>query len=61
MTNVLSRRACLQGIGVSLALPLLETMAAEPGKGQANKPPVRLGFMFMPHGVIFDQFSSAAA
>ena len=58
----ISRRACLKGLGVSLALPLLETMGwAEPGKGQAVKPPVRLGFMYMPHGVIMDQFWPATA
>ena len=53
----IDRRTCLQGLGVALALPLLETMGwAEPGQGKPNKPPVRLGFMYMPHGVIMDQF-----
>ncbi len=53
----LSRRACLKGIGASLALPLLETMGwADSRKMKAVKPPVRLGFMYMPHGVIMDQF-----
>lgn len=62
MTNrVLSRRACLQGIGITLALPLLETMAGESNEGKTNKPPVRLGFMYMPHGVIMDQFWPADA
>ena len=51
------RRACLKGLGVSLALPLLETMGwADAPAGKAYKPPVRLGFMYMPHGVIMDQF-----
>ncbi len=31
-----------------------------PGKGKAVKPPVRLGFMYMPHGVIMDQFWPAS-
>ena len=54
---LISRRACLKGIGASLALPFLESMVwAVPGKGKAYKPPVRLGFMYMPHGVIMDQF-----
>mgnify|MGYP007115134586 CR=1 FL=1 len=36
---------------------MLETMGwAESGKAKAYKPPVRLGFMYMPHGVIMDQF-----
>lgn len=53
----LSRRACLKGLGASLALPLLETMGwADSVKNKAVKPPVRLGFMYMPHGVIVDQF-----
>ncbi|WP_254508782.1 DUF1552 domain-containing protein [Anatilimnocola floriformis] len=59
--NILSRRACLQGMGLSLALPLLETMAAESGDSKSHKPPVRLGFMYMPHGVIMDQFWPADA
>jgi len=29
---------------------------ADTVKGKAYKPPVRLGFMYMPHGVIMDQF-----
>src|SRR5690349_8085229 len=54
---LISRRACLKGIGASLALPLLESMGwAELIKGKLYKPPVRLGFMYMPHGVIMDQF-----
>ncbi|MCB1225260.1 MAG: DUF1552 domain-containing protein [Verrucomicrobiales bacterium] len=54
----LNRRACLKGLGASLGLPLLETMGwADAVKGRAAyKPPVRLGFMYMPHGVIMDQF-----
>src|SRR6188768_1481337 len=57
----INRRTCLQGLGAALALPLLETMAAEPNAGKAYKPPVRLGFMYMPHGVIMDQFWPADA
>ena len=55
---LIDRRTCLRGLGVSLGLPLLETMGwAETIKGdKAYRPPVRLGFMYMPHGVIMDQF-----
>jgi hypothetical protein len=57
-TNFLiDRRTCLKGIGASLALPLLQTMGwADSTQGKPFKPPVRLGFMYMPHGVIMDQF-----
>ena len=62
-TNFLmNRRTCLKGIGATLALPLLDTMGwAEVIQGKAHKPPVRLGFMYMPHGVIMDQFWPADA
>src|SRR4051812_46077971 len=54
---LINRRTCLKGIGATLALPLLESMGwTEPGQGKPNKPPIRLGFMYMPHGVIMDQF-----
>jgi hypothetical protein len=58
----INRRTCLQGMGVSLALPLFEVMGrADTLQGQAQKPPVRLAFMYMPHGVIMDQFWPADA
>ena len=54
---LIDRRFCLTGLAASLALPLLETMGwAESDKLATSKPPVRLGFMYMPHGVIMDQF-----
>jgi hypothetical protein len=53
----ISRRACVKGLGVSLALPLMDSMGwADTPKGGAAKLPVRLGFMYMPHGVIMDEF-----
>lgn len=59
---LIDRRACLKGLGVSLALPLMDAMGwADTANGKAYKPPVRLGFMYMPHGVIMDQFWPADA
>jgi hypothetical protein len=59
---LINRRSCLKGLGVTLALPLLEAMGwAELTKEKAVKPPVRIGFMYMPHGVIMDQFWPASA
>src|SRR3954454_25145741 len=57
---MIDRRTCLKGLGASLALPLLEVMGSTT-QGKAYKPPVRLGFMYMPHGVIMDQFWPADA
>ena len=60
--HLITRRACLRGIGATLALPFFESMGwAEAVKGKLAKPPVRLGFMYMPHGVIMDQFWPASA
>ena len=54
---LISRRACLRGLGVALTLPLMEAMGwADQPKGAIYKPPVRLGFMYMPHGVIMERF-----
>src|SRR5688572_32868933 len=53
----IDRRTCLKGLGVSLALPLMESIGwADTAKGKTSKPPVRLGFMYMPRGVIMDRF-----
>ncbi|GAA4462364.1 DUF1552 domain-containing protein [Novipirellula rosea] len=54
------RRTLLKGAGVSLALPLMESLGwnspSWAAGGSVAKPPVRLGFMYMPHGVIMDEF-----
>lgn len=58
---LIDRRTCLKGIGASLALPLLDSMGwADLPAEKRPKPPVRLGFMYMPHGVIMDQFWPAS-
>lgn len=52
---LLDRRTLLKGAGVSLALPFMDSLSRAAG-GNSAKPPVRLGFMYMPHGVIMDEF-----
>jgi hypothetical protein len=49
-----SRRAMLQGLGASLALPLLDAMipAMAATRLTAAKPAVRLGFVYVPNGII---------
>lgn len=61
--NLIDRRTCLKGMGVALGLPLLDSMGwAETIKnGKTPKPPIRLGFMYMPHGVIMDRFWPTSA
>jgi len=58
--NVIDRRTVLRGVGAALALPLLDAMGWA-DTVEAYKPPVRLGFMYMPHGVIMDEFWPADA
>jgi hypothetical protein len=48
----ISRRTVLRGIGASLALPFLEAMEAPLAwAAPAARPPVRLGFVFVPNGI----------
>ncbi|HEY1898737.1 MAG TPA: DUF1552 domain-containing protein [Steroidobacteraceae bacterium] len=52
----LSRRTALKGLGVSLALPLLDAMipAATALAQTAAAPKMRAGFFYWPHGAIMD-------
>src|SRR6478609_2356353 len=52
----ISRRATLKGVGVSLALPLLDAMipAATALAATAATPKPRAGFFYIPHGMIMD-------
>ena len=58
----LSRRTFLRGTGVSLALPLLESMvpaATAIGQTAAN-PKTRMGCIYIPHGATMDKWTPAA-
>jgi hypothetical protein len=46
----LSRRTLLRGVGAAVALPLLDSMT--PALAQAPTAPVRLGFVYFPHGAV---------
>ena len=54
----LPRRTFLRGIGATLALPLLDAMvpALSALSKTAATPPVRLGFVFVPNGLILREF-----
>jgi hypothetical protein len=57
----LSRRTFLHGVGVSLALPLLDSMvpAATALAQTAAKPRTRLGCIYFPHGAIMPRWTPA--
>ncbi len=50
----LSRRTFLRGAGVTLTLPLLDAMT--PALAPAAKPVVRLGFVYVPNGIIAEKW-----
>jgi hypothetical protein len=56
-----SRRAVLRGVGAAVSLPLLESMfpagttRAQPGAA----PPVRVGFIYIPHGATMSRWTPA--
>ena len=57
----LSRRTLLRGMGVTVALPLLDSMipAQTALKNTAASPTPRLGFVYVPHGAIMDRWTPA--
>ena len=59
----LPRRTFLRGAGATLALPLLDAMvpALTPVVRTAAAPQRRIGFVYIPHGVIMDQWTPSAA
>jgi hypothetical protein len=58
----LHRRTFLRGMGVTLALPLLDSMvpAQTPLAQTAAMPKMRLGFLYMPHGAVLSNWTPAA-
>jgi hypothetical protein len=54
----LPRRTFLRAMGVTLALPMLDAMT--PALSHSAKPVVRLGFVYVPNGVIMDKWKPLA-
>ena len=53
----LPRRTFLRGLGVTMALPLLDSMI--PAQTAMAKPQIRLGFCFIPHGGVMNNWTPA--
>src|SRR5438477_594467 len=55
----LPRRTFLRSLSTTVALPLLDAMAPAlaAGKDLAANPPVRLGFVYVPNGIIMDRWT----
>lgn len=55
----LSRRTVLRGIGAAVALPMLDAMVPA-FASSSQKPLVKLGFVYFPHGAIMSQWTPSA-
>src|SRR5579871_1081183 len=57
-----SRRTLLRGLGAAIALPLLDSMkpAFADTTAEAAKQPCRLGFAYVPNGIIMQEWTPAA-
>ncbi len=58
-TNPLGRRSFLRGLGATVALPFLQSLAPR-GLAATVRPPVRLGFLYVPNGVNMREWTPAA-
>jgi hypothetical protein len=57
MCNPVPRRRFLQGLGTAVALPSLEAMLPASGLAAAADQPLRMGFVYVPNGVIMDAWT----
>lgn len=57
MNTPLSRRTVLQGLGVSLALPLLEAMGPSPLLAAPSAAPRRLAWLYVPNGIHMEDWT----
>ena len=46
------RRTFLRGLGATMALPLLDSMAPAASVSAASAPPIRLGYVYTPNGIV---------
>jgi hypothetical protein len=56
--KALGRRTFLQGVGAAVALPFLDAMA--PAMSAAPKAPVRMAMVYVPNGIIMNEWNPAA-
>ncbi|MBS1706551.1 MAG: DUF1552 domain-containing protein [Armatimonadetes bacterium] len=61
MSQSISRRTVLRGLGTAVALPYLEAMMPLTAMAQsAAPPPIRMGFVFVPNGVRIEHWTPTA-
>ncbi len=52
LNHTLPRRTFLRGLGATMALPLLDSMATRSSAAAASTSPTRLGYVYTPNGII---------
>ena len=57
----LGRRTLLRGMGTAIALPLLDSMIPAFTRAAVSKAPCRMAMLYVPNGIIMDQWTPAAA
>src|SRR5437660_2349277 len=57
--KAINRRTLLRGMGTALALPLLDSMVPAFGTAAVTKAPCRAAFLYVPNGIIMDQWLPA--
>jgi len=55
------RRSFLKGAGAAIALPFLDAMMPAFAPAAATKAPVRMAFVYVPNGIIMNQWTPATA
>ena len=59
MSKRVSRRAILRGLGAAVSLPLLDAMVPALQR-PAYGAPMRLAFIYVPNGILMNQWTPAA-
>src|ERR1700677_2227951 len=59
MNKCLNRRTLLRGLGAAISLPLLDAMIPVFGAPSTAAAPLRLAFVYVPNGVLMNQWTPA--
>jgi hypothetical protein len=59
-SRCLSRRTILRGLGAAVCLPLLDAMVPAFASTTPAATPLRLGFIYVPNGILMDQWTPAS-
>ncbi|HTW64230.1 MAG TPA: DUF1552 domain-containing protein [Bryobacteraceae bacterium] len=61
LTKPLSRRTILRGFGAAVSLPVLDAMIPAFASTPASTTPLRLAFVYVPNGIVMEQWTPAVA